>query len=336
MKRILACAAALVLLALTLCPAYAAKKVVEPGEDFYYLDTADVLSRETEGEIYFCNQLLYEQCGAEIVVAALDSIGGADIYEYAVEMGNGWAIGSAERNNGFLLLMAIEENEYYAITGSGLQGIFPASALKEMLEENLMDDFYAKNYDAAVRSFFEAVFAKIADYYNLDLSVKDGVAAYNAYVADNSAADSFSGGAGDVRPAGNDRYYEEERGFFAWIGDLFGTLITIVVIVLLFSMIFGGRRRRGGGGFFFFPIFGPGPHHHHPHHGPGPGPRPGPGPNRRPPRSGGGGFGGGFGGGGFGGGFGGGGFGGGHGGSFGGGRGGGGGGFGGGAGSGRH
>ena len=262
--------------------------------------------------------------------------GGADIYEYAVEMGNGWAIGSAERNNGFLLLMAIEENEYYAITGSGLQGIFPASALKEMLEENLMDDFYAKNYDAAVRSFFEAVFAKIADYYNLDLSVKDGVAAYNAYVADNSAADSFSGGAGDVRPAGNDRYYEEERGFFAWIGDLFGTLITIVVIVLLFSMIFGGRRRRGGGGFFFFPIFGPGPHHHHPHHGPGPGPRPGPGPNRRPPRSGGGGFGGGFGGGGFGGGFGGGGFGGGHGGSFGGGRGGGGGGFGGGAGSGRH
>ena len=326
MKRILACAAALALLVLTVCPALAATKVVKPGEDFYYLDTANVLSVETEGEIYFCNQLLREQCGAEIVVVALDSIGGADIYDYAVELGNSWGIGSAERNNGFLLLMAIEENEYYAITGSGLQGIFPASVLKRMLEDNLQEDFYAKDYDSGARSFFEAAFAKVADYYNLNLTVRDGVAAYDAYVAENSAANGY-GGSGAARNNSYNNYdHEEERGLFAWIGDLFGTLITIVVIVVLFSIIFGGRRRRGG--FFFFPIFGPGPHHHHHHQGPGP--RPGPGPNRRPPRSGG------FGGGGFGGGGFGGGFGGGRGGGFGGGRGGGGGGFGGGAGSGRH
>lgn len=335
MKRILACAAALALLVLTLCPALAATKVVEPGEDFYYLDTANVLSAETEGEIFFCNQLLYEQCGAQIVVAALDSIGRADIYEYAVEMGNSWGIGSAEKNNGFLLLMAIEEDDYYAIAGSGLQKIFPASVLKDLYDDYLEADFAAKDYDAGARSFFEAVFAKVADYYNLNLTVKDGVAAYEAYAAGNSSATGFGGAQGGranaARPANDNDYddfdQKEERGMFAWIGDLFGTLITIVVIVALFSIIFGGRRRRGGGGFFFFPIFGPGHHHHH-HHGPGPhpgpGPRPGPGPNRRPPRSGG------FGGGSFGGG---GGFGGG---GFGGGRGGGGGGFGGGAGRGRH
>ena len=332
MKKILACAAALALLVLTLCPALAATKVVEPGEDFYYLDTANVLSDETEGEIFFCNQLLYEQCGAQIVVAALGSIGRADIYEYAVEMGNSWGIGSADKNNGFLLLMAIEEDDYYAVPGSGLQKIFPASVLKDLYDDYLEADFAAKDYDAGARSFFEAVFAKVADYYNLNLTVKDGLAAYEAYVAGNSASNGFGGAQGGRSAAvyTEDNYYhEEERGMFAWIGDLFGTLITIIVIVALFSIIFGGRRRRGGGGFFFFPIFGPGHHHHHHHHGPGPhpgpGPRPGPGPGpRRPPRSGGG-FGGGFGGGrGFGGG------------GFGGGRGGGGGGFGGGAGRGRH
>ena len=335
MKRILACAAALALLVLTLCPALAATKVVEPGEDFYYLDTANVLSAETEGEIFFCNQLLYDQCGAQIVVAALDSIGRADIYEYAVEMGNSWGIGSAERDNGFLLLMAIEEDDYYAVPGRGLQKIFPASVLKDFYDDYLEADFAAKDYDAGARSFFEAVFAKVADYYNLDLAVKDGVAAYDAYMAANSAATSFGGAQGGsaMRP-GNDTYYnedyEEERGVFGWFGDLFQTLVTIIVIVVILSIFFGGRRRRGG--FFFFPIFGPGHHHHHHHHGPGPGPRPGPGPgprpgsgpNRRPPRSGGFGGGGSFGGGG------------GFGGGFGGGRGGGGGGFGGGAGRGRH
>ena len=328
MKRILACMAALALLVLTLCPTLAAAKVVEPGEDFYYLDAANVLSNETEGEIYFCNQLLYEQCGAEIVVVALDSIGGVDIYDYAVELCNSWEIGSPERNNGFLLLLAIEENEYYAITGSGLQGIFPSSVLKEMLEDNLQEDFYAKDYDAGVRSFFEAVFAKIADYYNLDLSVKDGVAAYDAFVAKDASASGRSS-AGGANPSYGGSPRDGGGGMFAWLGDLFGTIITIVVIVVLVSIIFGGRRRRGG--FFFFPIFGPGHHHHHY----GPGPRPGPGPRRsagpgpRPPRSGG--FGGARGGGG--------GFSGGAGrsGGFGGRRGGGGGGgFGGGAGSGRH
>lgn len=324
MKRILACTAALVLLVLTLGSAFAAIKVVEPGEDFYYLDTADVLSRDTEGEIYFCNQLLYEQCGAEIVVAALDSIDGADIYDYAMEMGNSWGIGSSERNNGFLLLMAIEENEYYAIAGSGLQGIFPASVLKEMMEENLSEDFYAKNYDSAACSFFEAVFAKIADYYNLDITVKDGVAAYEAYVADDSAAKDY--GSTSAAHVADGRDSHDEGGSF------FQMLVTIIVVVAILSIVFGGRRRRGG--FFFFPVFRPGPHHHHrpphpgPHHDPHHHDRPKP-----PPRSGG--FGGGHGGG----------FGGGHGGSFGGsrggggfggGRGGGGGGFRGGAGSGRH
>ena len=202
MKRLLACAAALALLVLTLCPALAATKVVEPGEDFYYLDTANVLSDETEGEIFFCNQLLYEQCGAQIVVAALGSIGRADIYEYAVEMGNSWGIGSADKNNGFLLLMAIEEDDYYAVPGSGLQKIFPASVLKDLYDDYLEADFAAKDYDAGARSFFEAVFAKVADYYNLNLTVKDGLAAYEAYVAGNSASNGFGGAQGGRRGSG--------------------------------------------------------------------------------------------------------------------------------------
>ena len=144
MKRILACAAALALLVLTLCPALAATKVVEPGEDFYYLDTANVLSDETEGEIFFCNQLLYEQCGAQIVVAALDSIGRADIYEYAVEMGNSWGISSADKNNGFLLLMAIEEDDDSMLPD--LESEF--HSFEETLESMRLETLLTGEYDA--------------------------------------------------------------------------------------------------------------------------------------------------------------------------------------------
>ena len=326
MKRTLICLLVLVMAMLQLVPALAAVNVPQPGADFYYLDTANVLSEETEGEIYFCNRLLEEACGAQIVVAALDSIGDADIYDYAVAMGNQWGIGSAEENNGFLLLMAIEEDNYYALPGRGLDGIFPASVIKEYYDDYLENDFAAKDYDSGARKFFEAVFNKVADYYNADVTVKDGVAAYKSYVSSGNTG-SFGGAQGNGNHGRSDEawvYDDAPVGFFSSIfhaiWDFASSIIGIIVLIIVLNMIFGGRRRRGGG-FFFMPFFGPHHHHHHHHnhdpHGPG-------GPTRRPPRSGG------FGSGSFGGG---GGFGGG---GFGGGQGGGGGGFGGGAGRGRH
>ena len=314
MKSIMLRALALAIAMLFLCTGFAVSRVVQPGEDFYYLDTANVLSAETEGEIFFSNKLLQEACGAQIVVAALDSIDNADIFEYAVEMGNSWGIGSAEENNGFLLLMAIEEDDYYAIAGSGLQRIFPASVLKDYYDRYLEADFASKNYDAGARKFFEAVFAKVADFYNVDVTVQDGLQEYNRY--DAAGAGNY-GGARGGGAAGNmaDARGEEEQGGFM------DNLLTILVVIVILWFLFGRRRR--GGGIFFLPFFGPPHHHHHhpPHHDPH-GPRNPGGPRRRPPS------GGGFGGGGS--------FGGGRSGGFGGGFGGGGGGFGGGAGRGRH
>ena len=155
MKKLLICLLAAVML---LAPAGAlAAKLVQPGDDFYYLDEADVLSRDTEGEIFFCNQLLQEACGAQIVVAALNDIGGADIFDYATDMAEEWGIGDAKENNGFLLLMTIEDENYYATTGSGIRGAFSASTLKSLFDKYLEPDFAARNYDAGARKFFEAV-----------------------------------------------------------------------------------------------------------------------------------------------------------------------------------
>ncbi|MBQ8508215.1 MAG: TPM domain-containing protein, partial [Clostridia bacterium] len=299
MKRKLACLMALVLVLVLGNSALAA---VAPGEDFYYLDTANVLSTEAEGAIYFCNQLLEEACGGQIVVAALDNLDGADTYDYAYELFNEWGIGSAEENNGFLLLMAIQEDDYYALAGSGVEGIFSSSELKSMFDKYLEPDFAKKDYEAGALKFFEAVLDKYIDRYNLNFSYEDGEAKAFAYIADGGSASDYGGASSGGGSHGSaygvtshgepyDYYYEEEDG----LSDF---AIAVIVIVLIF--IFSGiNSRRRGGSFWFF--MGPGWHHHH-HHGPHRPPRHHN--NRRPPRSGGG-FGGGFGGGGRSGGFGG-------------------------------
>jgi len=139
-KTIRACILALALLALLCAPALA--KVVSPGPDFYYLDNAGVLSEELEGEIFFANKLLYDACGAQIVVATVDSTGREAIDDYAYEMFNSWGIGDAAKDNGFLLLLAIEDDDYYARTGSGLDRRFSASTIKEYYDAYLESDFF--------------------------------------------------------------------------------------------------------------------------------------------------------------------------------------------------
>ena len=111
-RLIRVCALALVLLAFMAVPALA--KVVSPGPDFYYLDNANVLSEALEGEIFFANKLLYDACGAQIVVVTVDSTGRDAIDDYAYELFNSWGIGDAAKDNGFLLLLAIEDDDYYA------------------------------------------------------------------------------------------------------------------------------------------------------------------------------------------------------------------------------
>ena len=159
-----------------------AVEVVSPGYDFYYLDNAGVLSEYLEGEIFFSNQLLFDDCGAQIVIVTIDSTNGMDIEDYSVNLFNKWGIGDKEKNNGFLLLLAIQDDGYYACPGSGLKDELPSIEIQEMLNDWLEPDFAAACYDAGVKKFFETVFLRIADIYNSELTPKEGINAYNAFI----------------------------------------------------------------------------------------------------------------------------------------------------------
>ena len=230
--------AALALLALACAPALA--KTVSPGPDFYYLDNADVLSEALEGEIFFSNKLLYDACGAQIVVVTVDSTGREAIDDYAYDLFNSWGIGDVSKNNGFLVLLAVEDDDYYALPGSGLDSRFSAGTIKSYYDKYLESDFAAKRYEAGVKKFFEAVFERIADTYSVDVTTAQGVAAYQAYIAENEAASDYGGynGSRRVDARGNDYGDDEDRG----LG--FGFVLVVLLIIVLVVLLSKGRRAR--------------------------------------------------------------------------------------------
>ena len=265
-----------------------------------YMDTANILSSSTKTAIENLNAQLTQQCeGAQIGVLTVDYTGSLSTEDYAVQAANTWGLGSSSKNNGVLILLVMQsqqyaDGDYYLATGDGFRNTTlekQASAIAQTME----DSFAAGDYDAAVTTCANNVASTIADLYGETLSGTTGTVS-------NGNTDGYNNG--------ND-YYEAPAASYQ---SPFLTLLAVVIVVFALTSIFGGIRRGfGGGGFGPFFGFGLGyglgsrrrrrpPYDDWGPGGPrGPrGPRPPRGGGPRPPRGGGG-----FGGGSFGGGMGG-------------------------------
>lgn len=223
---------------LTLLCAAAMADIPKPSEQFYYLDKANVLSEATEGEIFFSNQLLENACGAQIVVVTVDSTQPYDIADYCFDLFNSWGIGDAKKKNGFLILLAIGDENYYSVCGDNLQSKFTAAELNEYFDAYLEDDFAAGIYDVGVKKFFEAVFKRISDTYSARVTTDQGIAAYQKWASQANrepmAASGRGGGLGDGAYA----RAEEENSNFS------GSILALVVLIVIFVLIINSMRRR--------------------------------------------------------------------------------------------
>lgn len=173
------------MLLLTAFPALAAASSLEPTDDFYVNDSASVLDEATEGHIILNNDALYKACGAQIVIVTVDSTGHTAIEDYAYSLFNDWGIGS-EKNNGLLLVMAIDDDDYWLLQGKGLQDYITAGDLDDLLFDDLEPDFARKDYSAGAKKLFDALFETVAQTYNLSLKVDDSL--YEDYIAQYGGA----------------------------------------------------------------------------------------------------------------------------------------------------
>lgn len=134
-------------------------------ENKYVLDSAGVLTKETTDSIVAKNTLLSQQGSGSLVVAVVQSLEGQPIAEYAESMFQSWGVSSAGQANGFLLLLSIDDDTYFALPGSSLESTFTADKIKQLLNDHLETDFTVEDYNAGVRKAFDAIAAEM-DAYN--------------------------------------------------------------------------------------------------------------------------------------------------------------------------
>jgi uncharacterized protein len=91
----------------------------------YVNDFAHVLDQATVAQLDDTCQQIDQKAHAQIAVVTINSLDGADIDSYAVDLYKKWGIGSKATDHGVLILLAVQDKKYRIEVGYGLEPILP-------------------------------------------------------------------------------------------------------------------------------------------------------------------------------------------------------------------
>ena len=148
---------------------------MSPDDVFYVHDGAQVLSEETEQYILNTNQELESKTGAQIVVVTISSLEGQSLEEYATELFRRWGIGDSEKNNGVLLLCAVEDRQFRVEVGYGLEGDLPDGKTGRMQDTYIIPLLREDKFDAGIKNGYNAFLQAVAEVYNVSITGETAV-----------------------------------------------------------------------------------------------------------------------------------------------------------------
>lgn len=160
-------------LAIIFCATAAAVSIPSPSKDFYVYDGADVISKSTEDYIVEKNKKLAEKTGAQIVFATVASTEEMEISEYASALFTKWNIGDSEKMNGLLVLLAIDDEDYWVTQGTGIKDRLTTGNVKTILDSYLEPHFASGDYDNGAQTLFDKLLASFESIYSIDLDAAE-------------------------------------------------------------------------------------------------------------------------------------------------------------------
>ncbi|NLG85113.1 MAG: TPM domain-containing protein, partial [Firmicutes bacterium] len=110
------------------------------------VDEADLFTPAEEEEL---DRILAEFEAAttnQFVVVALRTLGGDDIKQYAAELGHHWGIGQKGKDNGAILLIAVDDREVAIQVGYGLEEKLTDGTCGDIIREKIIPFFKEGDY----------------------------------------------------------------------------------------------------------------------------------------------------------------------------------------------
>ncbi|MCR5874479.1 TPM domain-containing protein [Phenylobacterium sp. J426] len=192
------------------------------------VDNANLISPQVEQELDQKLAGLEQSTGRQVVVATLPDLQGYEIEEYGYQLGRAWGIGSKERDDGALLIVAPNERKVRIEVGYGLEGVLTDALSSVIIQTAILPQFREGRFEQGIVAGTDQLVRQ--------LSLPDEEARANVAQAQQAQAARASGG-----------------------GSAIPVIFVMIVIFWILSGILGafggrGRRRRGGGMWWLLPL----------------------------------------------------------------------------------
>lgn len=87
---------------------------------------------------------------SEFTVVIIRSTGGHDIAQYTAELGERWGVGKKGKDNGLVILVALEDRNIWVSTGYGLEPTLTDANIKRVIETYIKPNFREERYFAGL------------------------------------------------------------------------------------------------------------------------------------------------------------------------------------------
>ena len=131
-------------------------------------DYAQFLNRETVANLNSVSTIIYKKTGAQVVFVSVNSLDDYSVEEFATKLFENWKIGSAEKDNGVLLLISKQERKARIEVGYGLEGPMPDAWCGDVIRD-MIKRFQGIGYNEGVTFAMYNINQKVAQEYKIDL-----------------------------------------------------------------------------------------------------------------------------------------------------------------------
>ncbi|MFL6540722.1 MAG: TPM domain-containing protein [Chthoniobacterales bacterium] len=192
-----------------------AAEVIPPKPAGYFNDYAGVVSQSTATQ--FNEQLAQfeRETSNQVVVAVFRKMQtDSDIADYTQRVAQSWKVGQADKRNGAVLFVFIDDRKLFIQVGYGLEGVLPDVTAFDITERHIKPRFRNRDYEGGLRE-------------GIDLMLKAIRGEYK----------------------GSGRTVVESRRGDANAGNIpCGVLfLAFIIFLIVMGRLQGGRRRRGWG-----------------------------------------------------------------------------------------
>jgi uncharacterized protein len=223
-----------------------------PAPTGFVVDAADVLTAPVEAKIEAELRDYSRRTTNQVAVAIVQSLDGESVEDYARELFNEWGVGTKAKNNGVLLLIALDDRADRIQIGYGLESVLTDEVAQGVLDNAVMPYAADDNWPSAALAGERAI----------RVALHDPRAKAPVVPGQDTATSPFGGGQAqdapvvDAPPDGSlDVPFDNQPGSAIERGSDSGFPIVPVVvgvgIVGALALAGASRGRRGGRGLSF-------------------------------------------------------------------------------------